>query len=85
MRSNAADQSLHTRQKRSSRLLWERAAVCTPPPNWQNLLLFHNTFMAASGRGLGASHQTGWDQHGCQSAGESSGRCRGETPLTLVD
>jgi hypothetical protein len=29
-------------------------------PNWRNLLLFHEYFHAETGRGLGASHQTGW-------------------------
>jgi hypothetical protein len=29
-------------------------------PNWRDLLLFHEYFHGDSGRGLGASHQTGW-------------------------
>jgi hypothetical protein len=29
-------------------------------PNWQNLLLFFEYFHGDSGKGLGASHQTGW-------------------------
>lgn len=29
-------------------------------PHWRELLLFHEYFHADSGRGLGASHQTGW-------------------------
>ena len=29
-------------------------------PHWRDLLLFHEYFHADSGRGLGASHQTGW-------------------------
>jgi hypothetical protein len=29
-------------------------------PNWKDLLLFHEYFHGDSGRGLGASHQTGW-------------------------
>jgi hypothetical protein len=29
-------------------------------PNWRNLVLFHEYFHGDSGRGLGASHQTGW-------------------------
>ena len=29
-------------------------------PHWRNLVLFHEYFHAESGRGLGASHQTGW-------------------------
>ncbi len=29
-------------------------------PNWRSLVLFHEYFHAETGRGLGASHQTGW-------------------------
>ncbi len=29
-------------------------------PNWRELLLFHEYFHGETGRGLGASHQTGW-------------------------
>jgi hypothetical protein len=29
-------------------------------PHWRNLILFHEYFHADTGRGLGASHQTGW-------------------------
>jgi hypothetical protein len=29
-------------------------------PNWKNLVLFHEYFHGDNGKGLGASHQTGW-------------------------
>jgi hypothetical protein len=29
-------------------------------PQWRDLVLFHEYFHAETGRGLGASHQTGW-------------------------
>jgi hypothetical protein len=29
-------------------------------PRWKDLLLFHEYFHGDTGRGLGASHQTGW-------------------------
>jgi hypothetical protein len=29
-------------------------------PHWQDLILFHEYFHGDNGRGLGASHQTGW-------------------------
>jgi hypothetical protein len=29
-------------------------------PNWRGLPLFHEYFHGDTGRGLGASHQTGW-------------------------
>jgi hypothetical protein len=31
-----------------------------PEPSWQDALLFHEYFDGDDGRGLGASHQTGW-------------------------
>jgi len=29
-------------------------------PHWKDLVLFHEYFCGDSGRGIGASHQTGW-------------------------
>ena len=29
-------------------------------PNWRDLVLFHEYFHGDNGRGVGASHQTGW-------------------------
>jgi len=29
-------------------------------PNWKDLVLFYEYFHGDNGRGLGASHQTGW-------------------------
>jgi hypothetical protein len=29
-------------------------------PHWRDLMLFHEYFHAETGRGCGASHQTGW-------------------------
>jgi hypothetical protein len=29
-------------------------------PHWRDLVLFHEYFHGDNGRGLGASHQTGW-------------------------
>jgi hypothetical protein len=36
------------------------AARYASDPRWRDLVLFHEYFHAESGRGLGASHQTGW-------------------------
>ena len=33
---------------------------CAEGPHWQDLVLFYEYFHADTGRGLGASHQTGW-------------------------
>jgi hypothetical protein len=43
----------------------ERPCVPNDPrfakdPYWNDLVLFHEFFHGDSGRGLGASHQTGW-------------------------
>jgi len=35
-------------------------ARCALDPHWRDLVLFHEYFHADTGRGLGASHQTGW-------------------------
>jgi hypothetical protein len=32
----------------------------TEDPHWQDLVLFHEYFHGDTGRGVGASHQTGW-------------------------
>ena len=37
-----------------------QADVYTKNPTWQNLILFYEYFHGDSGRGVGASHQTGW-------------------------
>jgi hypothetical protein len=36
------------------------SALAMADPHWRDLLLFHEHFDAETGRGLGASHQTGW-------------------------
>jgi hypothetical protein len=35
-------------------------AIFRDDPHWRDLVLFHEYFHAETGRGLGASHQTGW-------------------------
>jgi len=50
-------------------------------PNWNDLILFHEYFHGDSGRGVGASHQTGWTglvTKMLQQSGESSKRKRRE-------
>jgi len=50
-------------------------------PNWNELILFHEYFHGDSGRGVGASHQTGWTglvTKMLQQSGESSKRKRRE-------
>jgi Glycosyl hydrolase family 63 C-terminal domain len=50
-------------------------------PNWNDLILFHEYFHGDSGRGVGASHQTGWTglvTKMLQQSGESNSRKRRE-------
>jgi hypothetical protein len=58
-------------------------------PNWNELILFHEYFHADTGRGVGASHQTGWTglvTKTLQQSGESSKRKRRErTVVALAD
>ncbi len=53
--------------------------------NWQNLLLFHEYFHGDNGRGLGASHQTGWTALVTSLLENRAARRRGETPHTLLE
>ena len=39
---------------------WQPDARYAQDPHWRDLVLFHEYFHADTGRGLGASHQTGW-------------------------
>ena len=46
-------------------------------PNWKELILFHEYFDGDTGRGVGASHQTGWTglvTKTLQQSGESNQR-----------
>jgi len=45
----------------SGRAAWQGAAkVFSDDPNWRGLTWFHEYFHGDTGRGCGASHQTGW-------------------------
>ncbi len=54
-------------------------------PNWQNLILFHEYFHGDNGRGLGASHQTGWTSLIANLLENRAARMRGDQPHTLVE
>jgi hypothetical protein len=47
----------HGRPGRSTR---DRTSLFARDPHWNRLALFHEYFHGETGRGLGASHQTGW-------------------------
>jgi len=42
------------------RSAWQNSPRYAQDPNWRDLVLFYEYFHADTGRGLGASHQTGW-------------------------
>src|ERR1700757_1947588 len=59
-------------------------------PNWNDLILFHEYFHGDTGRGVGASHQTGWTglvTKMLQQSGESSKRKKRERTagITFAD
>jgi len=42
------------------RSAWQSSPRYAQDPHWRDLVLFHEYFHGDNGRGLGASHQTGW-------------------------
>jgi hypothetical protein len=42
------------------RAAWQSGPRYAQDPHWRDLTLFHEFFNGDNGRGLGASHQTGW-------------------------
>jgi len=55
----AIDKDLSAGQYQPPSLLRRRPRFLSDP-NWKNLVLFHEYFHGETGKGLGASHQTGW-------------------------
>jgi hypothetical protein len=52
--------SIFLRDATGRRACHGEPACWVTDPNWRELLLFHEYFHGESGKGLGASHQTGW-------------------------
>jgi hypothetical protein len=52
--------SIFLKDASGRRAVHGRADVYVQNPTWQNLILFYEYFHGDSGRGVGASHQTGW-------------------------
>jgi Glycosyl hydrolase family 63 C-terminal domain len=48
------------RDEKGDRPVYHGSSKFQADPNWNNLILFHEYFHGDSGRGVGASHQTGW-------------------------
>jgi hypothetical protein len=51
---------LFLKDKKGSRPCYTRGERFVNDPHWRDLVLYYEYFHADSGRGLGASHQTGW-------------------------
>jgi hypothetical protein len=51
---------LFVRDEKGRRPVYGRTEKFQTDPHWRDLILFHEYFHGDDGRGLGASHQTGW-------------------------
>jgi hypothetical protein len=61
----------------NGRCPWQGEAAVWDDPHWRNLPLFHEYFDGDTGRGLGASHQTGWTALVTRLLEDSCGVCPG--------
>jgi hypothetical protein len=52
--------SIFTRNEAGERAVYDGTQKFQHDPHWRDLLLFYEYFHGDTGRGLGASHQTGW-------------------------
>ena len=52
--------SYYAKDARGRRPCHGDVAKYSSDPHWRDLVLFHEYFHGETGRGLGASHQTGW-------------------------
>jgi hypothetical protein len=52
--------SIFLRNEKGERPVYTGSEKFQSDPNWRDLILFHEYFHGDSGRGVGASHQTGW-------------------------
>jgi hypothetical protein len=77
---------LFLRDASGERPVYRGSARFQRDANWRDLILFYEYFDGDTGRGLGASHQTGWTglvTKMLQQSGESNQRAEGE-PATAV-
>jgi hypothetical protein len=69
------------RDDQGERPVYRNISKFQTDPNWNDLILFHEYFHGDTGRGVGASHQTGWTglvTKMLQQSGESSKRRKRE-------
>jgi len=76
------------RDEKGERPVYQGIPKFQADPNWNHLILFHEYFHADTGRGVGASHQTGWTglvAKLLQQSGESRGHLQEERGIALAD
>ncbi len=69
------------RDEKGERPVYRDIAKFQSDPNWSDLILFHEYFHGDTGRGVGASHQTGWTglvTKMLQQSGETTDRKKSE-------
>ena len=69
------------RDEKGERPVYRDITKFQSDPSWSDLILFHEYFHGDTGRGVGASHQTGWTglvTKMLQQSGESSKRKKPE-------
>jgi len=77
------------RDEKGERPVYRGSQTFQSDPNWNELILFHEYFHGDTGRGIGASHQTGWTglvTKTLQQSGESNRRKkRGQSDVAFAD
>jgi hypothetical protein len=77
------------RDEKGERPIYRGVQKFQSDPNWNELILFHEYFHGDTGRGIGASHQTGWTglvTKTLQQSGESNERKkRARTGMVFAD
>jgi hypothetical protein len=75
------------RDEKGERPVYRGVQKFQSDPNWNELILFHEYFHGDTGRGVGASHQTGWTglvTKMLQQSGESNKRERRERAVAAL-
>ncbi len=76
------------RDENGERPVYQGISKFQADPNWNDLILFHEYFHGDSGKGVGASHQTGWTglvAKLLQQSGESGKRAKRERGIAFAD
>src|SRR5256712_300769 len=79
--------SIFLKDGQGQRPVYQGLETFETDPHWRDLILFHEYFHGDSGRGLGASHQTGWTglvTKLLQQSGESGKRKQREVPSGIA-